>query len=81
MNWKTFSCQEFGFDVNADPEDGDEEDDQAGGAGAGDSDDDDTDVAKVIQDIREVVRRPPGRFEAIPDDMTAQEILEHARYV
>ena len=31
-------------------------------------------------DIREVVRRPPGRFEAIPDDMTAQEILEHARY-
>jgi len=76
---KTITQQEFGFDVNADPEDGDEEDDQAGGAGAGDSGGDDTDVAKVIQDIREVVRRPPGRFEAIPDDMTAQEILEHAR--
>ena len=33
---------------------------------------------KVIEDIREVVRRPPGRFEAIPDDLTAQEIAEQA---
>ena len=33
---------------------------------------------KVIEDIREVVRRPPGRFEAIPDNLTAQEIAEQA---
>jgi hypothetical protein len=33
---------------------------------------------QVIEDIREVVRRPPGRFEAIPDDLTAQEIAEQA---
>ena len=33
---------------------------------------------QVIEDLREVVRRPPGRFEAIPDDMTAQEIAEQA---
>ena len=32
----------------------------------------------MIEDIREVVRRPPGRFEAIPDDLTAQEIAEQA---
>ena len=31
---------------------------------------------QVIEDIREVVRRPPGRFEAIPDNLTAQEIAE-----
>ena len=24
------------------------------------------------------MRRPPGRFEAIPDDLTAQEIAEQA---
>merc|ERR1711899_490031 len=41
-------------------------------------DDDVADVSKVIEDIREVVRRPPGRFEAIPDDLTAQEIAEQA---
>ena len=33
---------------------------------------------QVIEDIREVVRRPPGRFEAIPDNLTAQEIAEQA---
>ena len=33
---------------------------------------------QVIEDLREVVRRPPGRYEAIPDDMTAQEIAEQA---
>ena len=42
-------------------------------------DDDVADVSKVIEDIREVVRRPPGRFEAIPDDMTSTEILEQAK--
>jgi hypothetical protein len=41
-----------------------------------DDDDDNADVSKVIEDIREVVRRPIGRFEAIPDDMSAQEILD-----
>ena len=40
---------------------------------------DDEDVSKVIEDIREVVKRPPGRFEAIPDDMTSAEILEQAK--
>jgi len=45
-----------------------------------DSDDDVGDVSKVIEDIREhIVKRPPGRFEAIPDDLTASEILEQAR--
>jgi bromodomain-containing protein 7/9 len=44
-----------------------------------DENDDLHDVAKVIEDIREVVRRPPGRFEAIPDDMTTAEILEQAK--
>merc|ERR1739844_503155 len=45
-----------------------------------DVDDDVGDVSKVIEDIREhVVKRPPGRFEAIPDDLTANEILEQAR--
>ena len=70
---KTITEQEFGFDVNDDPTEDDDDDDEDGDSG------DDTDVAKVIEDIREVVRRPPGRFEAIPDDMTAQEILEQAR--
>ena len=72
---KTITELEFGFDVNADPEDLA----RSSSAAANSDSDDDTDVAKVIEDIREVVRRPPGRFEAIPDDMTAQEILEHAR--
>ena len=44
-----------------------------------DLDDDVGDVAKVIEDIREVVKRPPGRFEAVPDDMTSAEILEQAK--
>ena len=44
-----------------------------------DNDDDVNDVSRVIEDIREVVKRPPGRFEAIPDDMTAAEILEQAK--
>merc|ERR1712223_2364719 len=44
-----------------------------------DLDDDVADVSKVIEDIREVVRRPPGKFEAVPDDMTSMEILEHAK--
>ena len=44
-----------------------------------DLDDDAADVSKVIEDIREVVRRPPGRFEAVPDDMTSAEILEQAK--
>jgi len=45
-----------------------------------DADDDVGDVSKVIEDIREhVVKRPPGRFEAIPDDLTSIEILEQAK--
>merc|ERR1739844_622982 len=45
-----------------------------------DSDDDVGDVSKVIEDIREhIVKRPPGRFEAIPDALTASEILEQAK--
>jgi len=44
-----------------------------------DKDDDVNDVSRVIEDIREVVKRPPGRFEAIPDDMSAAEILEQAK--
>ena len=44
-----------------------------------DNDDDVGDVSKVIEDIREVVKRPPGRFEAVPDDLTAAEILDQAR--
>ena len=38
--------------------------------------DDDDDVSKVIEDIRETIRRPIGRFEAIPDDMSPQDILD-----
>jgi hypothetical protein len=45
---------------------------------ANDDDDDIDDVSKVIEDIREVVRRPIGRFEAIPDDMSPQAILDQA---
>ena len=47
------------------------------------NDDDDNsadDVSKVIEDIREVVRRPIGRFEAIPDDMSPQAILDQASW-
>ena len=71
------TVEQLGFDINAEPND-DEDDDEDEEE---DDDDDETneDVSKVIEDIREVVRRPPGRFEAIPDDMTAQEILENAR--
>ena len=73
------TAQELGFDVMADPvvksvEDDDEEDDE-------DEDDDDgDDVSRVIEDIRGVVRRPPGRFEAIPDDMNPSEILEQVSF-
>ncbi len=83
---------ELGFDIHAenqDDEDDDEDDDAEEGdeEDAEDEDDDDVDeegdeeedVSKVIEDIREVVRRPPGRFEAIPDDLTSQEILDQAR--
>ena len=74
------SAEEMGFDVMADPvksveggdlEDDDEDDD--------DDDDDGDDVSRVIEDIRGVVRRPPGRFDAIPDDMSSGEIIEQAR--
>ena len=41
-----------------------------------DDDDENDDVSKVIEDLREVIRRPIGRFEAIPDDMSPQEILD-----
>ena len=34
--------------------------------------------AKILL-CQKVVKRPPGRFEAIPDDLTANEILEQAR--
>jgi len=45
-----------------------------------DVDDDVGDVSKVIEDIREhVVKRPPGKFEAIPDDLTSTEILDQAK--
>ncbi len=66
--------EELGFDINEDPSlrDGGDDDDD-------DDDDDDGDVSRVIEDIREVVRRPPGRFEANPDDMTSAEILEQAK--
>jgi hypothetical protein len=46
---------------------------------SGADDDEDDDVSKVIEDIREVVRRPIGRFEAIPDDMSPQEILDQVK--
>ena len=70
--------EELGFDVMADPvksvEDDDEDDED-------DEDDDDgDDVSRVIEDIRGVVRRPPGRFEAIPDDMNPSEILEQVSF-
>lgn len=37
------------------------------------------DVSKVIEDLREVIRRPIGRFEAIPDDMSPQALLDSVR--
>lgn len=70
---KEISEDELGFDIMSDPQPTMDDDD--------DDDDDDArdDVSKVIEDIREVVRRPLGRFEAIPDDLTSREILEQAR--
>ena len=74
------SAEEMGFDVMTDPvksagggdlDDDDEDDD--------DDDDDGDDVSRVIEDIRGVVRRPPGRFDAIPDDLSSGEIIEQAR--
>ena len=85
----TISTDEFGFNINDDDSDsieginerppGDKNTDRESADSDDDSEsDDDTDLSKVIEDIREVVRRPPGRFEAIPDDLTAQEIAEQA---
>jgi len=84
------TVDEFGFDItkNYDNDFSGQDDEatedkevkrESGESDGSDSDsDDDADVSKVIEDIREVVRRPPGRFEAIPDDLTAQEIAEQA---
>jgi len=86
----TISIDEFGFDINDSPsgdtssggrdeerlEDKDTKRESADSDGSESESDDDADVSKVIEDIREVVRRPPGRFEAIPDNLTAQEIAE-----
>ena len=47
---------------------------------ANDDDDENDDVSKVIEDLREVIRRPIGRFEAIPDDMSPQEILDQVGF-
>ena len=44
-----------------------------------DDDDENDDVSKVIEDLRDVTRRPLGRFEAIPDDLSPQEILDQVR--
>ena len=88
----TISPEEFGFDMNSDSngaespteagaerKSGDRETDRDTADSDGDSgSDDDADVSRVIEDIREVVRRPPGRFEAIPDDLTAQEVADQA---
>ena len=88
----TISPEEFGFDMNSDSNEaesptevgaegksGDRETDRDTADSDGDSgSDDDADVSRVIEDIREVVRRPPGRFEAIPDDLTAQEVADQA---
>jgi bromodomain-containing protein 7/9 len=67
---RDISAEEIGFDINS-PIHEDPEDD--------DDDDDSRDISKVIEDIREVVKRPLGRFEAIPDDLSPQEILEQAQ--
>jgi len=40
---------------------------------------DEKDISKVIQQIRGSIRRPPGRFEAIPDNMTPEQIANQAR--
>ena len=69
---ENLTTEELGFDIMGELNEDDEDDDD-------DDDDDAKDVSRVIEDIREVVRRPPGRFEAIPDDLTSQEILEQAK--
>lgn len=38
-------------------------------------------MSKVIEDLREVIRRPVGRFEAIPDDLSPQALLDSVRYL
>lgn len=63
------TVDELGFDIMGETNDSENEQD------------DEDDVCRVIEDIREVVKRPPGRFEAIPDDLTSQEILEQAKQV
>lgn len=40
---------------------------------------DEREVSMVIEEIRGTVKRPPGRFEAIPDDMSPDEILEQVK--
>jgi len=40
---------------------------------------DEREVSMVIQEIRGCVKRPPGRFEAIPDDMSPEDILEQVK--
>jgi len=37
---------------------------------------DEREVSLMIEEVRGLVKRPPGRFEAIPDDMSPEEILE-----
>jgi len=40
---------------------------------------DEKDVSKFIEEIRGAVRRPPGKFEAIPDPLLPEEILAQAK--
>eukprot|EP00092_Neocalanus_flemingeri_P032835 GFUD01035711.1.p1 GENE.GFUD01035711.1~~GFUD01035711.1.p1 ORF type:complete len:645 (+),score=163.96 GFUD01035711.1:36-1970(+) len=40
---------------------------------------DEKDVSKFIEEIRGAVRRPPGKFEAIPDSLLPEEILAQAK--
>merc|ERR1712240_790491 len=40
---------------------------------------DEKDVSKFIEEIRGAVRRPPGKFEAIPDSLLPEEILSQAK--
>jgi len=40
---------------------------------------DEKDVSKVIEEIRGCVRRPPGRFEAIPDNLPPEDVSNQAR--
>ena len=77
MFMRDLTPEMIGFDIMADPREDDSDDDD-------DEDDDDEDeigddVDKMIQDIKGSVKRPPGRFEAIPDDLTSAEILEQAK--